>query len=209
MPVYTLPDLAYDYGALQPHINGEIMELHHARHHAAYVTGANTVLEKLEEARSAGDFSTVNQLAKNLAFHVSGHVLHSIFWQNLSPHGGDEPTGELKAAIERDFGSFSSFMQLLSNTTNSVQGSGWGVLAYEPVGDRLVVEQVYDHQSNIANASTPLLVIDAWEHAYYLQYRNARPDFVKAVWNIINWEDVARRYADARAKRPQIVAPAP
>lgn len=209
MPVYTLPDLAYDYGALQPHISGEIMELHHARHHAAYVTGANTVLEKLEEARSKGDFSTVNQLAKNLAFHVSGHVLHSIFWQNLSPHGGDEPAGELKAAVERDFGSFSSFMQLLSNTTNSVQGSGWGVLAYEPVGDRLVVEQVYDHQSNIASASTPLLVIDAWEHAYSLQYRNARPDFVKAVWNIINWEDVARRYADARAMRPQIVAPAP
>jgi len=205
MPVYTLPDLAYDYGALQPHISGEIMELHHARHHAAYVTGANTTLEKLEEARAKGDFSTVNMLAKNLAFHLSGHILHSIFWNNLSPHGGDEPTGELRQAIERDFGSFDAFMKQLSNTTNSVQGSGWGVLAYEPVSDRLVIEQVYDHQSNIANASTPILVIDAWEHAYYLQYRNARADFVKAVWNIINWDDVARRYREARAARVPIV----
>ncbi len=205
MPVYTLPDLAYDYGALEPHISGEIMELHHARHHAAYVTGANTTLEKLEEARAKEDFSAVNMLAKNLAFHLSGHILHSIFWNNLSPHGGDEPTGDLRQAIERDFGSFDAFMKQLSNTTNSVQGSGWGVLAYEPVSDRLVIEQVYDHQSNIANASTPILVIDAWEHAYYLQYRNARADFVKAVWNIINWEDVARRYREARAARVPIV----
>ncbi|WP_322818864.1 superoxide dismutase [Tepidiforma sp.] len=205
MPTYTLPDLAYDYGALEPHISGEIMELHHARHHAAYVAGANTTLEKLEEARAKEDFSTVNMLAKNLAFHLSGHILHSIFWNNLAPHGGDEPTGELRQAIDRDFGSFDAFMKQLSNTTNSVQGSGWGVLAYEPVSDSLVIEQVYDHQSNIANASTPILVIDAWEHAYYLQYRNARPDFVKAVWNIINWEDVARRYAEARAARVPIL----
>lgn len=208
MPTYTLPDLAYDYGALQPHISGEIMELHHARHHAAYVAGANNTLEKLEEARAKEDYSTVNQLAKNLAFHLSGHILHSIFWNNLSPHGGDEPTGELRQAIERDFGSFDALMKQLSNTTNSVQGSGWGVLAYEPASDRLVIEQVYDHQSNIAIASTPILVIDAWEHAYYLQYRNARPDFVKAVWNIVNWEDVAQRYAEARAARaPLLRAP--
>lgn len=208
MPTYTLPDLAYDYGALQPHISGEIMELHHARHHAAYVAGANTTLEKLAEAQAKEDFATVNMLAKNLAFHLSGHILHSIFWNNLSPHGGDEPTGELRQAIERDFGSFDAFMKQLSNTTNSVQGSGWGVLAYEPASDRLVIEQVYDHQSNIAIASTPILVIDAWEHAYYLQYRNARPDFVKAVWNIVNWEDVARRYAEARAARvPLLRAP--
>lgn len=208
MPTYTLPDLAYDYGALQPHISGEIMELHHARHHAAYVAGANTTLEKLAEAQAKEDFATVNMLAKNLAFHLSGHILHSIFWNNLSPHGGDEPTGELRQAIERDFGSFDALMKQLSNTTNSVQGSGWGVLAYEPASDRLVIEQVYDHQSNIAIASTPILVIDAWEHAYYLQYRNARPDFVKAVWNIVNWEDVARRYAEARAARvPLLRAP--
>ena len=194
MPQYVLPDLDYDYGALQPHISGEIMQLHHARHHGAYVTGANTVFEKLEEARHAMDFSGVNMLEKNLAFHVSGHILHSIFWKNLSPEGGDNPTGQLAEAINRDFGSFDGFMGQLSATANAVQGSGWGVLAYEPTADRLVVEQLYDHQGNIAVASTPLLVIDAWEHAYYLQYRNVRADFVKAVWHLINWEDVQQRY---------------
>jgi Fe-Mn family superoxide dismutase len=201
MPVYTLPDLAYDYGALQPHISGEIMELHHAKHHAAYVTGANTTLEKLEEAREKDDFGTINQLEKGLAFHLSGHVLHSIFWKNLSPEGGDEPVGELAEALNRDFGGFQPFMKHLSNVTNSVQGSGWGVLAYEPVGDRLVVQQVYDHQNNLTNASAPLLVIDAWEHAYYLQYKNVRPDFVRAVWHLISWPDVATRYESARAAR--------
>jgi Fe-Mn family superoxide dismutase len=198
MPTYNLPDLAYDYGALEPHITGQIMELHHAKHHAAYVTGANNTLEKLDEARTKDDFGTINMLEKNLAFHLSGHVLHSIFWKNLSPDGGDEPVGELKDAIERDFGGFDGFMKHLSNATNTVQGSGWGVLAYEPVGDKLVVQQVYDHQNNLTNASTPLLVIDAWEHAYYLQYKNVRPDFVKAVWNLISWKDVADRYAAVR-----------
>jgi Fe-Mn family superoxide dismutase len=198
MPLYTLPDLDYDYGALQPHIAGEIMELHHARHHQAYVTGANTVMEKLEEAREKRDFSAVTMLEKNLAFHLSGHILHSIFWKNLTPDGGDEPTGALAEAIKRDFGSFVGFMEQLSASANSVQGSGWGVLGYEPMVDRLVIQQLYDHQGNVAVASTPLLVIDAWEHAYYLQYRNARPDFVKAVWHLINWEDVQARFARMR-----------
>lgn len=199
MSTYTLPDLDYDYGALQPHISGEIMELHHAKHHAAYVTGANTVSEKLMEARDKQDFSAITMLEKNLAFHLSGHILHSIFWKNLSPEGGDEPTGELAEAINRDFGSFNGLMGQLSASANSVQGSGWGVLAYEPVSDKLVVQQVYDHQGNVAISSTPVLVVDAWEHAYYLQYRNVRADFVKAVWNLINWQDVMNRYASQRA----------
>jgi Fe-Mn family superoxide dismutase len=198
MATYALPDLSYDYGALEPHVSGAIMELHHSKHHAAYVTGANGALERLEEARSKNDFGAITMLEKNLAFHTSGHVLHSLFWKNLSPTGGDKPTGELAQAIDRDFGSFDGFMNQLSNATNSVQGSGWGALAYEPVGGKLVVQQIYDHQGNVAVGSVPLLVIDAWEHAYYLQYKNVRADFVKAIWNIINWQDVAERYAAAK-----------
>jgi len=199
MPAYQLPDLTYDYAALEPHISGEIMALHHGKHHAAYVAGANTTLEKLDEVRSAGDFGAITMLEKNLAFHTSGHVLHSLFWANLSPDGGDKPTGELADAIERDFGSFNGFVAQLTNATNSVQGSGWGALAYEPLAKKLVVQQIYDHQGNIVAGSVPLLVIDAWEHAYYLQYRNVRADFVKAVWNVINWQDVAQRLQAAQA----------
>ena len=194
MPIYALPDLTYDYGALEPHISGQIMELHHAKHHAAYITGANTALEKLEEARSNDDFGLITMLEKNLAFHTSGHVLHSLFWNNLSPSGGDRPTGALAQAIDRDFGSFDAFMNQLSNATNSVQGSGWGTLAYEPTSGKLLVQQIYDHQGNAVVGTAPLLVIDAWEHAYYLQYKNVRADFVKAIWNIVNWQDVASRY---------------
>jgi Fe-Mn family superoxide dismutase len=195
MPAYQLPDLSYDYGALEPHVSGQIMELHHSKHHAAYVAGANATLEKLDEVRSTGDFGAITMLEKNLAFHTSGHVLHSLFWQNLSPTGGDKPAGELAAAIDRDFGSFDGLMAQLTSATNSVQGSGWGALAYEPLAKKLIVQQIYDHQGNIAAGSVPLLVIDAWEHAYYLQYRNVRADFVKAVWNIVNWQDVAGRFA--------------
>ena len=198
MPTYDLPDLKYDYGALQPHITGEIMELHHSKHHAAYVTGANTAIEKLADARGKDDFSSITMLEKNLAFHLSGHILHSIFWTNLSPDGGGEPTGDLATALQQEFGSIAALEKQLSNCANQIQGSGWGVLAYEPTFGQLVVQQVYDHQGNIANGAVPLLVIDAWEHAYYLQYKNVRPEFVKAVWKLVNWENVAARYARAR-----------
>ena len=198
MATYSLPDLGYDYGALEPHISGRIMELHHGKHHAAYVAGANSTLERLEEARRSGDFGSINMLEKNLAFHVSGHILHSVFWKNLSPEGGGRPAGELGDAIEKDFGGFEAFRQQLTNATNLVQGSGWGVLAFEPLSKKLIVEQVYDHQGNVAQASVPLLVIDSWEHAYYLQYENRKPEFVEAVWNLVSWEDVAGRYAAAK-----------
>ena len=197
MATYELPDLAYDYGALEPHVSGQIMELHHGKHHAAYVTGANQTHERLDEARSKSEFGAITMLEKNLAFHTSGHVLHSIFWGNLAPTGGDKPTGELAQAIDRDFGSFDAFKAQLTQATNTVQGSGWGALAFEPLARRLVVQQIYDHQSNVAVGSAPILVIDAWEHAYYLQYKNVRADFVNAVWNIVNWNDVAQRYAAA------------
>ena len=198
MADYTLPDLPYDYGALQPHYSGEIVQLHHDKHHAAYVTGANTTREKLAEARDKGDFGAIVGLEKTLAFNLSGHVLHSIFWTNLSPDGGDRPKGDLAGAIDQHFGSFDGFKAQLTQASSTIQGSGWGVLAWEPLGQRLVVEQVYDHQGNIGQGSVPLLVFDAWEHAFYLQYKNVKADFFAALWNIVNWSDVAARLDGAK-----------
>jgi Fe-Mn family superoxide dismutase len=198
MAQYTLPDLPYDFGALEPHYSGQILELHHDKHHAAYVTGANTTLDKLGEAREKGDFGAVVGLEKTLAFNVSGHVLHSVFWKNLSPDGGDKPTGDLAAAIDEHFGGFDAFKAHLTQASSTVQGSGWGALAWEPLGQRLLVEQIYDHQGNVGNGSIPILVFDAWEHAWYLQYKNVKADFFAALWNIINWNDVSARFTAAR-----------
>ncbi|MGQ0803215.1 MAG: superoxide dismutase [Actinomycetota bacterium] len=198
MPEYTLPDLPYDYGALEPHYSAQILELHHDKHHAAYVKGANGALEKLGQARETGTFDTINQLQKNLAFNLSGHVLHSLFWQNMSPDGGDKPDIDLAAAIDESFGSFEGFRSQLSEAALNVQGSGWGALTWEPLGQRLIVEQVYDHQSNVGQGAPPLLVLDMWEHAYYLQYKNVKADWVEAFWNIVNWPDVTARFDNAR-----------
>jgi Fe-Mn family superoxide dismutase len=195
MPVYTLPDLPYDFSALEPHYSAEVLELHHDKHHATYVGGANTTLDKLADARADGDFGAIVGLEKTLAFNLSGHVLHSIFWTNLSPNGGDKPIGELSSAIDEYFGSFDAFKAQLTSVTTTIQGSGWGVLAWEPLGRRLIIEQVYDHQGNNGQGSVPLLVFDAWEHAFYLQYKNVKADYVSALWNIVNWADVAERFA--------------
>lgn len=199
MAQYSLPDLPYDFGALEPHYSGQIVELHHGKHHAAYVTGANQTLEKLADAREKGEFGPLVGLEKTLAFNVSGHVLHSIFWKNMAPGGGGQPDGDLAAAITEQLGGFDGFKAQLTQATTTVQGSGWGALAWEPLGQRLVIEQVYDHQGNIGNGSIPLLVIDAWEHAFYLQYKNVKADYAKAFWNIVNWPDVAARFAAVRA----------
>ena len=199
MPVYTLPDLGYDPGALEPHISGRIMELHHDKHHAAYVKGANTALERLAEVRDKGDFGLLTMLEKNLAFHVSGHVLHSVFWTNLGPDGGGEPEGELARLIDETFGGFAAFRQQMTEAAATVQGSGWALASWEPVAQRLVVQQVHDHQGNHGQGTVPLLAIDAWEHAYYLQYENRKTEFFEAVWNVVDWSDVAGRLAAARA----------
>jgi Fe-Mn family superoxide dismutase len=196
---YELPELGYDYAALEPYYAAEMLELHHDKHHAAYVNGLNGVLDQLDEARTSDDFEAITGLEKKLAFNLSGHVLHTIFWRNLSPHGGDKPDGELAAAIDEYFGSFERFRRQLSEATVTVQGSGWGALAWEPLGGRLYVAQIYDHQDNIGQSSGPLLVLDAWEHAYYLQYRNKRPDYVEAIWNIVDWADVSRRFEAVRS----------
>lgn len=196
---YTLPDLPYDPAALEPWYSAEIVSLHHDKHHAAYVKGANDTLAALAAARESGDLATLPMLQKSFAFHLSGHVLHSIFWTNMSPDGGGEPEGELAAAITEHFGGFAPFKSQLSAATINVQGSAWGVLSWEPSGQRLVVEQVYDHQVQIGLGTVPLLVIDSWEHAYYLQYRNVKADWVDAFWHIVDWSDVAGRFERALA----------
>ncbi len=195
---YTLPDLAYDYGALEPHVSGQIMELHHSKHHAAYVKGANTALDALAHARASDDFSAITKLQKDLAFHVSGHVLHSMFWTNLSPDGGGKPAGALGERIDRDFGAFDRFQAHMNEAASSVQGSGWAIATWEPTAGRILVQQVYDHQGNHGQGSDPLLAFDAWEHAYYLQYKNVKADFFEALWNVVSWDDVARRLEAAK-----------
>jgi Fe-Mn family superoxide dismutase len=199
MATYTLPDLPYDYGALEPHISGAIMELHHSKHHATYVKGANTALEQLAEAREQDSLATVNMLEKNLAFNLGGHVNHSVFWPNMSPDGGDKPDGELAAAIDAHFGSFDAFRKHFTANALGIQGSGWSILAWDSLGQRLILQQCYDHQGNLSAGTMPLLLLDMWEHAFYLQYRNVKPDYVEAWWNVVNWADVARRFAQARS----------
>jgi Fe-Mn family superoxide dismutase len=196
--IYRLPELTYDYGALEPHISGEIMKLHHDKHHAAYVKGANTALEKLASARANDDFATINKLQKDLAFHLSGHVLHSLFWQNLSPGGGGEPSGELAEQLGTDFGSFDGFRRHMTEAAATIQGSGWALACWDPASRRVIVQQVYDHQGNHGQGTMPLLAIDAWEHAYYLQYRSDKAAFFDAVWNVFDWEDVTAKLKAAK-----------
>ena len=198
MNLYLLPELPYDYSALEPHYSARQVELHHSKHHAAYVKGANTVLEKLEAAREKKDFSAINLLQKNLAFHLSGHVLHSLLWNNLGPKGGGDPDGELSAAILESFRSIDGMRSQMTEAATNVQGSGWAALAWEPVGKTLVVEQIYDHQGNIGNGTVPLLVLDMWEHAYYLQFQNEKAKWVAAFWKLVNWQDVAQRFTKVR-----------
>ncbi|MCU1405741.1 MAG: superoxide dismutase [Glaciihabitans sp.] len=197
MADYTLPELPYDYAALEPHISARIMELHHGKHHATYVTGANTALTALGEARESGDLGNVNKLEKDLAFNLGGHVNHSIFWTNLSPNGGDKPTGELAAAIDEFFGSFDKFVAHFTAVATGIQGSGWAVLSWDPIGRRLILQQLFDQQGNTAMGTIPILQLDMWEHAFYLDYLNVKADYVKAFWNIVNWENVQRRFAAA------------
>ncbi len=207
MAAYTLPDLPYDYGALAPHIAGEIMELHHSKHHQTYVNGLNTVLDQLAEARTNGSFGAIGGMEKNLAFNLGGHLNHSVFWTNLSPDGGDKPTGELAAAIDDQFGSFDGFRDQFSANALDIKGSGWSILGWDSLGQNLLVFQLYDQQGNVPVCITPLLMLDMWEHAFYLQYRNVKADYVKAWWNVVNWADVAARFTTARTQAVGLINP--
>src|SRR5690625_4537152 len=197
MAQYSLPDLPYDYGALEPHISGRIMELHHDKHHNTYVNGANTALERLKSARAAGDFTYINQLEKDFAFNLGGHVNHSIFWKNMSPDGGGKPDGELGAALDEHFGSFDGFQSQFTAAATGIQGSGWAILAWDTLGRRLVTFQLYDQQANIPATMIPVVQLDMWEHAFYLDYVNVKGDYVKAWWNVVNWSDAQQRFAAA------------
>ena len=206
---YALPDLPYDYAALEPHISGHVMELHHDKHHAAYVNGANETLEKLQAVGASCDFATISMLERDLAFHVSGHVLHSVLWTNLSPDsaGQPDPSSALVSVLDDTFGGFDRFRSQMTEAATKVQGSGWAVASWEPVAGRIVLQQVHDHQGNHAQGTVPLLAIDAWEHAFYLQYENRKAEFFEALWNIVNWSDVQARFDQAR--QPHLDAPRP
>ena len=197
MQKYTLPELPYDYSALEPHISGKIMELHHDKHHNSYVNGANTALEKLAAAREAEDLAAINQFSKDLAFNLGGHTNHSVFWTNMGPDGGGEPEGELAVAIAENFGSFAAFKKHFSAAATGLQGSGWAVLAWDSISSRLVIFQLFDQQGNVPVGVTPLLMLDMWEHAFYLDYQNVKADYVKAWWNVVNWQNVAARFDNA------------
>ena len=199
MAKYNLPDLPYDFGALEPHISAKIMQLHHDKHHKAYVDGANKAMDELAEARSKEELlGKIPWLEMQLAFHVSGHALHSLFWQNMTPKGGGQPAGELKNAIDHDLGGFEGFRRNLTQAAATIMGSGWAALMWEPMQKRLVVAQIHDHQSHVTQGSVPLMVLDAWEHAFYLQYGPAKADYFKAIWNVWNWQDVGQRLANAQ-----------
>ncbi|ELU11436.1 hypothetical protein CAPTEDRAFT_152709 [Capitella teleta] len=196
---HTLPDLPYDYNALEPTISADIMQLHHSKHHATYVNNLNVAEEKLAEARATGDVSTEIALGSALIFNGGGHINHSIFWQNLSPNGGGEPTGELMSAIQRDFGSFENMKKTLSASTVAVQGSGWGWLGYNKAAGKLQIATCANQDPLEATKGlVPMFGIDVWEHAYYLQYKNVRPDYVNAIWNVANWADITERFNKAR-----------
>jgi len=195
---HTLPDLPYDYGALEPTISAEIMQLHHQKHHATYVNTLNQTEEKVQEALAKGDVRTAIQLAPALKFNGGGHINHSIFWTNLVK-GGGEPEGALLQAIKKDFGSVEKLKERLSSATTAVQGSGWGWLGYNKNEKRLQIATCANQDPlEPTTGLVPLFGIDVWEHAYYLQYKNVRPDYVKAIWKVANWKNVEERYQKAQ-----------
>jgi Fe-Mn family superoxide dismutase len=193
--VFRLPKLGYGYGELEPAISAELLELHHAKHHQAYVDGANAALERLSGMRRDDDFNGINEAERDLAFHVSGHVLHSLFWRNLEPNDGRAPDGPLEARIRRSFGSLDALRRQFTAAGKALQGSGWVALTLETSTGLLLVEQILDHQDNRVASSAPLLVMDLWEHAYYLQYRNRRDRWMDVFWKLVNWDDAGRRLA--------------
>lgn len=191
--VYQLPSLAYGLDELEPALSSELLELHHGKHHQGYVNNANATVEALADARKKGEFDKLKQLQKDLAFNVSGHVLHSIFWRNMSPDGGGKLPDSLKLRVADAFGGLDAMREQFIAAGTSIQGSGWAALGWEPESQMLIVEQVFDHQNNIAGGTLPVLVMDMWEHAYYLQYQNEKKRWAEAFWDLINWQDVDAR----------------
>ena len=195
--VYVLPDLPYDYKALEPLYDEETLHLHHDKHHAAYVKGVNAALDKLVAARKDNKFEDIKSLSRAVAFHGSGHVLHTLFWHSMTP-GGSKAAGDLAKAMQDSFGSVEACQAQFAAATKDVEASGWGVLAFEPFSGKLLVLQAERHQDLTVWGVTPLLVCDVWEHAYYLKYQNRRPDWVDAFMKMANWDFAAKRLAMIR-----------
>ncbi len=198
---HELLPLPYPYDALEPYIDEQTMRLHHDIHHAGYVAGLNNAEAKLAEARKAGDFALIKHWSREAAFHGSGHLLHSLFWPNMiaASQAKPAPGGALARAIDQDFGSFETFKAQFIAASIAIEGSGWGVLAYRPDDDALVILTAEKHQNLTQWGVVPLLVLDVWEHAYYLKYQNRRGEYVKNFFNIVNWDDIAARYENARS----------
>jgi Fe-Mn family superoxide dismutase len=200
---HELPELPYDFGALEPVISGEIMELHYTKHHRAYVNNLNAALEKMKDAESNYDLATAIALQQAIRFNGGGHINHSIFWTNLAPEGqggGGEPSGDLAVAINKEFGSFEKFVEEFTKKTATIQGSGWGWLGYCRERKRVLFATCANQDPLSTQGLIPLFGIDVWEHAYYLQYKNARPEYLKNIWRIANWKNVEERFKNAVSK---------
>jgi len=201
---YQLPSLPYDFGDLEPVISAEIMNLHYTKHHQTYVNNLNKALEQYEEAQAKAEKTNspaeLIALQSAIKFNGGGHVNHSIFWNNLAPKskgGGTAPSGDLLKALDKDFGSLEKFIEEMSSRTVAIQGSGWGWLGYCKVHNNLHIITCENQDPLSTKGYTPLLGIDVWEHAYYLQYKNVRADYVKKIWEIVNWKNVEERYHQA------------
>jgi len=195
---YQLPNLPYDFNALEPVISAEIMEIHYTKHHQAYVTNLNTALEAYREAESKNDVAAMISLQTAIRFNGGGHVNHTIFWTILAPvsqNQSQEPNGALLTMIQRDFGSFESFKEKFNVMTIGIQGSGWGWLGYHKNEKRLVLTTCANQDPLSTQGLVPVLGVDVWEHAYYLQYKNVRADYVKALWKIFNWQNIEKRFS--------------
>jgi superoxide dismutase, Fe-Mn family len=195
---HTLPSLPYPYDALEPVISKKIMKLHHDKHHKSYVDGLNKAEKELERARNNNDFSLIKHWERELAFHGSGHYLHTIFWYIMSPNGGGKPKGKLLTAINQDFGSFEQFKMQFSEAAKKVEGVGWALLVWSARSHRLEILQAEKHQNLTQWDTVPLLVLDVWEHAYYLQYENDRAKYVQNWWKVVNWDYVEERFKKAK-----------
>lgn len=193
---YTLPDLPYGYNALAPFMSEQQLRLHHLKHHAAYGKGVNAIFEKMEKARKGCIDLDMKPLLKELSFHIGGHLLHSMYWNNLSPadDGGGKPRGKLLIAINNEFGSVERFKDEFTRTALSVEGSGWAALTYCKCSEKPLLMQIEKHNMNIYPSFKILMVLDVWEHAYYLDYKNDRAKFIEAFWNIVNWKKVEERF---------------
>jgi Fe-Mn family superoxide dismutase len=193
---YSLPKLPYDYKALAPAMSEEQLTLHHTKHHNAYVTGANALLQKFDAARKENADLDMKAALKEFSFHVGGFRLHNLFWGNLAPAGkggGGTPKGELAQALDAEFGKFDRFKKEFTQAAASVEGSGWAALSYCRMTGRPIILQIEKHNVNVVPGFTILMVLDVWEHAYYIDYKNDRPKFVEAFWNIVNWDEVNKR----------------